>query len=88
MLSVPPLSQTAYPTWGALVFIFCQLVAILGLVLSLFLPVSSSGGGGPCAGLAWLFNTGKFTLQVLDLVLLLFDEVHEALIARGERGVV
>ena len=45
-------------------------------------------GGVPCAGLAWILNAGKFPLQVFDPVFLLFDEVHEALVDRGERGVV
>ena len=38
--------------------------------------------------MAWLLIAGKFPLQVLDLILLLFDEGHEALIASGKRGVI
>ena len=38
--------------------------------------------------MAWILKSGKLPLQVLDIILLLFDEGHEALIDRGECGVV
>ena len=44
--------------------------------------------GVTCAGLAALLNAGNFPLKVLDLVVLFFDESHEALVAHGKRGVV
>ena len=57
-------------------------------MISLFFAVSAQGGGVPCAGLAALLNAGNVPLEVLDLVVLFFDESPEALVARGERGVV
>ena len=38
--------------------------------------------------MAWLLVAGKFSLQVFDLVLVLLDEGHEALVAGGQRGVI
>ena len=38
--------------------------------------------------MAWLLIAGKLPLHVLDLVLLLFDEIHKALVAHGKCGVI
>ena len=56
-------------------------------MISLFFDVSAQGGGVPRAGLVWLLNAGNFPIQVLDIIVLIFDKGHEALVARGERGV-
>ena len=58
------------------------------LVISFFLAVSVESGGVPRAGLASLIYAGNLPLKVLDLVVLFFYKCHEALVARGERGVV
>ena len=57
-------------------------------MIALLFAVSTQGGGVTPSGLASLLNAVNFPLKVLDLVVLFFDKCHEALIARGERGVV
>ena len=38
--------------------------------------------------MAALLNAGNFRLEVLVTVVLFFDEIHKALVARGDRGVL
>ena len=57
-------------------------------MVPLFFTIGADSRGVPCAGLAWILVAGKFLLQVLDLVLILLGEDHEALVAGGQRGVI
>ena len=57
-------------------------------MIALFFAVIAQGGEVPRAGLASLLKAGNFPLLVLDLVVLFLDKCHEALVARGKRGVV
>ena len=57
-------------------------------MIPLLFTVGAESQGVPCANLSWLFVSGKFPLQILDVVLLLLEEVHEDIVAGGQRGVV
>ena len=58
-------------------------------MVPLLFAVGAKGGGVPCAGLGLGFSEpGELSLKVLQVVGLLLDEGHEALIAVRERGVI
>ena len=77
------------PYWGALVFVLRELVEILSLMIPLLFAVGAKGGGVLCDGLGLGFTEpGEFSLEVLQVVGLLLDEGHEALVAVREGGVV
>ena len=58
-------------------------------MVPLLFGVGAKGWGVPCAGLGLGFSEpGEFSLEVLQVVGLLLDEGHEALVAVSERGVV
>ena len=58
-------------------------------MIPLIFAVSAKGGGVPWAGLGLGFlEAGEFLLKVLEVVSLLLDKVHEALVGVCESGVV
>ena len=58
-------------------------------MIPLLFAVGAKGAGVPCAGLGLRFpKLGEFSLEVLQVVILLLDEGHEALVAVRESGVV
>ena len=57
-------------------------------MIPLFFTVGAESRRVPCAKLAWLLVLGYFPLHMLDFVLVLLDEGHEALVAGGQRGVI
>ena len=82
-------SQSAAPSWGALVFVLGELIKILSLVIPLLFAVSAKGGGVLWAGLGLGFlEAGEFLLKVLEVVSFFLDKGHEALIGVCEGGVV
>ena len=56
-------------------------------MVPLLFAVGAESWGVPCADLGF-FKTGKFSIKVLQAVGLFLHEVHEALVAVGQRGVV
>ena len=62
---------------------------MLRLMGPLLFALGAKGGGVPCAGLGLEFpEPGEFSLEVLQVVCLLLDKGHEALVAVREGGVV
>ena len=58
-------------------------------MVPLLFVVGAKGWGFPCAGLGLGFlDLGEFSLEVLQVVGLLLDKGHEALVAVCQRGVV
>ena len=58
-------------------------------MIPLLFAVGAKGGGVPCTGLSLGFpEPGEFSLEVLQVVGLLLDKGHEALVAVRESGVV
>ena len=57
-------------------------------MIPLLFAVSAKGGGVPWAGLGLGFlEAGEFYLKVLEVVILLLDKGHEALVGVCESGV-
>ena len=56
-------------------------------MVPLLFAVGAKGWGVPCAGLGF-FDPGEFSIEVLQVVGLLLDEGHEALVGFSQRGVV
>ena len=58
-------------------------------MVPLLFAVGAKVGGVPCANLGLGFSEpGEFLLEVLQVVGLLLDEGHEALVAVSQRGVI
>ena len=59
-------------------------------MVPLLFAVSAKGGGVPWAGLSLrvFLESGDFSLKVLDVTGLLLDEGRQALVGRGQGGVI
>ena len=86
MFSPPLLCCASRGSWF---FILCELITILSLVIPLLFAVSAKGGGVLWTGLGLGFlEASEFLLKVLEVVGLLLDKSHEALVGGGEGGIV
>ena len=56
-------------------------------MVPLLFAVGAKGWGVPCADLGFLV-LGEFSLEVLQVVSLLLDKGHKALVAVSQRGVI
>ena len=58
-------------------------------MVPLLFAVGAKGWGVPCDGLGLgFFEPGEFLIEVLQVVGLLLDEGHKAIVAVRQRGVV